>query len=318
MTAAWARNSAILGLLLVLLGVAAPSMSLPTEIVIFAIAALGFNLLYGLTGLLSFGQSVFFGGAAYLVAMALQRMPGLEALSITLLGGVAGLLLALVFSLISMRTKGIYFVMLTLAFSQVAFFMVLAFSGVTGGENGMRDVPRPDPSLFGFRLIDIQRPGGLYVYCAIVLWLCFLWSERLTRSPFGAVLGGIRQNEMRAEVLGYRTNLYKLAIFCIAGFMTGMAGALYALFLRFVPLNSIDFETSEKVVIMTILGGTGSNFGPLLGAAAYILLGDILSPIWPRWLLLIGLVLIGVVMFFNGGLIELVERAWRAVTRRGR
>jgi len=280
------------------------SSSLPTEIFIFAIAALGFNVLYGMTGLLSFGQSVFFGGAAYCCGLLGMAYP-LGAPMLTLAGGLTGLLVALFFSLISLRSRGIYFVMLTLALGQVGYFLALTFKEYTGGENGLSGLARPDVTVFGRVLFELQSPASFMGYCAAVLILAFLFVEMLSRSPLGSVLTALRLNEARTEVLGYRTRWFRLAAFSISGFMTGVAGALYAMFLRFVPLNTIDFETAEKLVIMTIIGGVGSSLGPVVGAALFLLAADLLSPIWPRWLMIMGVLLVLVVMVFKGGVVDL-------------
>lgn len=281
------------------------STTLPTEIFIFAIAALGFNVLYGMTGLLSFGQSVFFGGAAYCCGLLSMVVP-LSAPLLALIGGLAGLLVALLFSLISLRSKGIYFVMLTLALGQVGYFVALTFKEYTGGENGLAGVVRPDLTVFGHTVLDLQSPTTFMGFCSVILILFFVFVERLSHSPLGSVLTAMRLNESRTEVLGYQTRYFRLAAFSISGFMTGVAGALYAMFLRFVPLNAIDFETAEKLVIMAIIGGVGSTLGPVVGAALFLLAADILSPLWPRWLMLMGGLLVMVIMIFRGGIMDLV------------
>lgn len=288
------------------------SNALATEIAIFAIAALGFNILYGMYGLLSFGHGVLFGGAAYLCAIVATQHQ-LTAPLVTLLGGVAGLTVATLFSLLSIRTKGIYFVMLTLTLGQVGYFLALAATKFTGGENGLSDVVRPDLTLLGWKLFDLQSPGAYLLYCGAVLLATFALVDRLSRSPLGSVLNAIRMNESRSEALGYGLGGYRLVAFAISGFITGMAGSLYAGFLRFVPLNVVDFETAEKLVIMAIIGGLKTTLGPVVGAAVFLAIAEVLAPVWPRWMMLMGLLLIVAVIVLRGR--GIVDVAGELLTR---
>lgn len=282
------------------------STALPTEIFIFAIAAIGFNVLYGMFGLLSFGHSVFFGGAAYVCAIVATRYH-LSAPVVTLLGGLVGLAVATLFSILSIRTKGIYFVMLTLTLGQVGYFLALALRGYTGGENGLSDVVRPDLTVAGMKLVDLQGPVAYLVYCGLVLLLVFALVERLRTSPLGSVLNAIRLNESRSEALGYSLGGYRLVAFGVSGFITGIAGALYAGFLRFVPLNVVDIETAEKLVVMAIIGGLRSTPGPVVGAVVFLAIADLLSPIWPRWMMLMGLLLVLAVVLLRGrGIVDVI------------
>ncbi|QAA94746.1 branched-chain amino acid ABC transporter permease [Pollutimonas thiosulfatoxidans] len=276
------------------------SASLSSEIFIFAIAALGFNVLYGMTGLLSFGQSVFFGGAAYLSAMLTATLP-FSAPLVTLIGGAIGLILAVLFALLATRVRGIYLVMLTLVLQQVGYFLALTFKDYTGGENGLADVVRTDITLFGHVLFDLQSPAAFMIYTACVLIVVFVFIQRLSLAPLGSVLNALRLNEVRTEVLGYRTKYFMISAFAASGFITGMAGSLYAMLMRFVPLNSVDFETAEKLVIMAIVGGVGTTLGPVVGAAIFLLAADLLAPIWPRWLMLMGALMIFVIVVLRGG-----------------
>ena len=292
------------------------SSSLPTEIFIFAIAALGFNVLYGMFGLLSFGHSVFFGGAAYVCALVATKYQ-LSAPVISLMGGCVGLVVATLFSLLSIRTKGIYFVMLTLTLGQVGYFLALALPQFTGGENGLSNVVRTDVTLAGWKLLDLQTPQAYLGYCAAALVVTFAFVERLSTSPLGSVLNAIRMNESRSEALGYSLGGYRLVAFGLSGFITGMAGALYAGFLRFVPLNVIDIETAEKLVIMAIIGGLRSSLGPVVGAIAFLAIADVLAPIWPRWMMLMGLLLIvGVVGLKGRGIVDVLGDAMQELRKR--
>ncbi|KWT97952.1 branched-chain amino acid ABC transporter permease [Variovorax sp. WDL1] len=293
-----------------LLAFASKSSALPTEIFIFAIAALGFNILYGMFGLLSFGHSVFFGGAAYVCAVVATKYQ-LSAPLVTLLGGLVGLAVATLFSLLSIRTKGIYFVMLTLTLGQVGYFLALALPQFTGGENGLSAVVRPDVTFFDWKMFDLQAPGAFLAYCAVALLVTFAFVERLSKSPLGSVLNAIRMNERRSEALGYSLGGYRLVAFALSGFITGIAGSLYASFLRFVPLNVVDIETAEKLVIMAIIGGLRTSMGPVIGAAVFLAIADVLAPIWPRWMMLMGLLLIvGVIGLRGRGIVDVVGDAF--------
>lgn len=296
----------LLALAMTAVALVSKSTALPTEIFIFAIAAIGFNVLYGMFGLLSFGHSVFFGGAAYLCAIVATQYQ-LSAPVVTLLGGVFGLTVATLFSLLSIRTKGIYFVMLTLTLGQVGFFLALALRSYTGGENGLSDVTRPDVTIAGIKVFDLQDPTAYLVYCGIVLLVIFALVERLRTSPLGSVLGAIRMNESRSGALGYSLGGYRLIAFGLSGFITGIAGALYAGFLRFVPLNVVDIETAEKLVIMAIIGGLRNATGPIVGAAIFLAIADVLSPIWPRWMMLMGVLLVvGVISLRGRGIVDVI------------
>ncbi|WP_245978308.1 branched-chain amino acid ABC transporter permease [Allostella humosa] len=310
------RDLAILIAIAVALRFALPSVSLATEVLIFAIAVSGCTLLLGYAGLMSFGQSVFFGGGSYLTAFAMKGL-GLTLLPALAAGAVSGAVLAGIIGLFAIRKRGVYFVMLTLAFSQVAYFVILAFGHVTGGENGMTDVPRPALVLAGHTVSALATPGAFYVVTATVFCLVFVALGRLVRSPFGAVVVALRENDTRAEALGFNVLQYKWATFVVAGAVTGLAGALHAMFIGYVPLNNIEFEMSERIVIMAILGGTGSFYGAFLGALIYNVAADVLSSIWPRWLFGVGVTLIAVVLLLRGGAWSGVEIVLRRLSGRG-
>lgn len=301
----------------VVLPVVLPSASLATEILIFAMASLACNLLLGYAGLLSFGQGILFGTGAYVGAIAMMRG------SVGLLGGmaaaiVAGAIIAAAVGALAIRRTGIYFVMLTLAFAQMAYFAAYTLQGWTGGDNGLLDVPRPPLAFFGVDLVSLADPRLYYGFVAILYVLVFMGAQRVIRSPFGSTLRAIGENEERAIAVGYNTRHFKILAFVLSGAVTGLAGVLYAMQLNFAPLGNIDLSMSESIVIMTVIGGTGSLLGSLLGAGSITLLGDLLSPHWPRWLMALGALLILVVVFARGGLWggldALVER-W--INRRG-
>jgi branched-chain amino acid transport system permease protein len=284
-----------------------PSVSMATEVLVFVIAALGCNLLLGYAGLLSFGQGIFFGIGAYAAGLTMIHLgtgivAGLAAAAAV--SGIAGI----VVGALSIQKRGIYFVMLTLAFAQMFYFVAYAAADVTGGDNGLLNVPRPPLDAFGVRLLSLATPGSFYTLAAIVFLVIFVFLERVVASPFGSTLVAIRENEERAIALGYNTRIFKVVAFAISGTVTGIAGGLYALFLNFAPLSNIDVGMSERILIVTILGGTGSLFGSFLGGTFYVVLSNLLSGLWARWLLILGLVLIVTVLYVRGGLWSAVER----------
>lgn len=285
----------------VLLPLLSPSTSLATDILIFAIAAMACNLLLGYGGILSFGQGIFFGVGAYTAGLILKAHP--ESLVMSLLGASAlAATIAFLVGVVAVRRSGIYFVMLTFAFSQMAYFAAYTFSSVTGGENGLVDVPRPNATLFGYELFSLQSSHSFYMFAAGSFLVFFLLLRHVIQGAFGRTLLAIRENDARALSLGYEPRHFKIVAFVISGFITGYAGALYAMFLRFAPLSNIELTTSEIILIMTILGGTGSLTGAIFGAVIVLGLGELLSSLWPRWHLLLGLAVIIVSVFMRGGI----------------
>lgn len=287
--------------LVILLPIVLPSASLATEVLIFAMAVLGCNLLLGYVGLLSFGQGMFFGAGAYCAALAMIHL-GFGFIPAVLVGMLAGALVAVLTGFFSVRRTGIYFVMLTFAFTQMAYFMAYVLSPWTGGENGLRSVPRPSLSIGEMTILDLSSPTSFYWMVSILFVLIYWMFSRLVRSPFGSTLLAIRENEVRAAALGYNTRLFKLVAFVVSGAVTGLAGTLYAMMLNFVPIANISLVMSERILIMTIIGGTGSLVGAILGSTTIVLLAEFLSAVWPRWIMGLGIALIAVVIFMRGGL----------------
>jgi len=292
---------AVLGLPLVL-----SSGSLASEVLIYALAALGCNLLLGYTGLLSFGQGIFFGLGSYTIAILLTRLS--LPMPLALLAAVAmGALGAAVVGWVAIRQRGTYFVMLTLAFAQMFYFIAYTATGLTGGDNGLLDVPRP-----GF----MDTPWKYYAFVAVVFLVAFGLLLRVTDSVFGRTLLAIRDNEDRAAAVGYDLKRFKLLAFVISGAVTGLAGGLHAMMTGIAPLSNAEYHTSEMILVITVIGGTGNLFASVLGSAFYVLLADWLSTLWPRWLLLLGLLLIGVSIGMQRGLWGLGESAWKRISRK--
>ncbi len=281
--------------------------AIASEIWIFAIFGLGLNLLLGYTGLLSFGQATFFGSAAY-VGGYLLKHHGVHVLLVLPVGLVVGALSAAVVGYLCVQRSGLYFIMLTFALNQMFYFTAYQWTSVTGGEDGMPGVPRPP--LFG---IDLGGPLTYYAFVA-VLFLIALWvMQRVVTSPLGVILMAIRENEVRAEAVGYDARRFKLLAFVIGGAFSGVAGVLYAMLFGIVPLEAIGFVFSGNVVFATLIGGSGSLYGPIIGSFVFIWLSESVSLIWERWPLLLGVAFVIVVLFFRGGVVEAWDRlgAWR-------
>ena len=299
-------NKALIGILLaVALLPLLVRHAIGSEIWIFAIFGLGLNLLLGYTGLLSFGQATFFGSAAYVAGWLLKHYAINVFLALGVGIGVGALSAALV-GYLCVQRSGLYFIMLTFALNQLFYFVAYQWTSVTGGEDGMPGVPRP--ALLG---IDFRDPLNYYVFVS-VLFLASLWTmRRIVESPLGKILQAIRENEVRAAAVGYNVARFKLLAFVIGGAFSGLAGVLYAMLFGIVPLEAIGFVTSGNVVFATLIGGTGSLYGPIIGSFVFIWLSEAMSVVWARWPLLLGVAFVIVVLFFRGGVVEAWSRIWR-------
>ncbi|PTM42972.1 branched-chain amino acid ABC transporter permease [Bosea sp. 124] len=286
-----------------------PSKALAVNVLVYGLLAVGYNLLFGYTGLLSFGHAAFFGAGAYVTGIAIGQF-GLNWFVALLLGVAAGAALAFVIGLLSIRTRGIYFSMVTLALSQLVYYTALQASSWTGGENGLRGFTVGQLNIFGWT-IDFLDPVKKYyvlmVFAAAALWLV----SRVLNSPFGAVIEAIRENETRARACGYDVERTKLIAFTLSGLICALAGTLSALHLAIVPLDSLHYHTSGMIVMMTLLGGAGSFFGPFIGALAFLLMEDVISLWTTHWQIVVGTVFILFVLFLPKGIWG-SALAWRA------
>jgi len=303
----------ILAGLLLLVPLILPYKTLPTEIVIYALGAVSFNILLGYTGLLSFGQAAFFGAGAYLTGIFLIHFGWHPALTLAL-SGVIGALFAAVIGYLSIQQVGIYFVMLTLAFNMLAFFLAYQWKSITGGDDGLLNVPRPDFSILPGIKIPIQGNFQFFLFVWVIFLLSFIVIRRIIHSPFGRILLAIRENPNRARAVGYNVIHYKLIAFTISGFFTGLAGGLYALFMKMVPITAIELVTSTDFIIMSLLGGTGSLYGPVIGAIVVKIASEILSVLWARWLFILGVIFVAFVLFMRGGIWGLLTVSWGRFT----
>ena len=278
-----------------------PYKALATQVLIFGLFALGLNLLYGYTGLLSFGHAAYYGLGAYGTGIALAK---LQAGSLWL-GLGAGLLAAAaggaVIGFFCLQRRGIYFAMLTLAFAQLLYFVGFHLADWTGGDDGLRGIPLLKLGFPGFS-VSLESTLAFYYFAYALVGLAVAGLKRVLDSPFGAVLQAIRENSERAVACGYDVNRIKLLSFVFSALFAGLAGSLDALRLTVVPIESLYWTTSGQVVMMTLLGGAGTFFGPFVGAATFLVLEDRLSIFTESWPLVIGAIFSAFVLFLPRGI----------------
>ncbi|WP_264567807.1 branched-chain amino acid ABC transporter permease [Rhodoferax antarcticus] len=301
-----AKLTRITYLVILVLLLAAPALGLypvfVMKLLAFALFACAFNLLLGFTGLLSFGHAAFFGSAAYVTGWFIKEQNFTPELGI-LAGVIAAGLIGLVIGLVAIRRQGIYFAMITLALAQMVYFVCLQ-APFTGGEDGLQGVPRGD--LLG--LISLKSTIVMYYFVVAVFVLSFMAIKRLVHSPFGQVLKMIRENEPRAISLGYQVNRYKLLAFVLSASLAGLAGSLKTLIMGFATLTDVHWSMSGEVILMTLLGGVGTFFGPALGAGIVISLQELLSDKVGSWVtVIIGVIFVLCVLLFRKGIVGELE-----------
>jgi branched-chain amino acid transport system permease protein len=268
------------------------------KLLCFALFACAFNLLLGFTGLLSFGHAAFFGSAAYITGWVVKSQNWTPELAI-LAGTVVAGLLGLVIGMVAIRRQGIYFAMITLAIAQMVYFVCLQ-APFTGGEDGLQGVKRGN--LFG--MLSLQSDTTMYYFVVAVFVLCFLFISRIVNSPFGQVLKMIRENEPRAISLGYQVDRYKLLAFVLSAALAGLAGAMKTLVMGFATLSDVHWSMSGEVILMTLLGGVGTFFGPVLGSGIVISLQNLLADKVGSWVtVIIGVIFVLCVLAFRKGVV---------------
>ncbi|MGC2113732.1 MAG: branched-chain amino acid ABC transporter permease, partial [Pseudolabrys sp.] len=287
-------------LLLLAVGVVAPFFVYPiflAKLLCFALFACAFNLLIGYVGLLSFGHALYFGWASYLSAYA-AKVWGLTPELAILTGTATAAICGLAAGSLAIRRQGIYFAMITLALAQMMYFFALQ-AKFTGGEDGIQAVPRG--YLFG--LIDLRNEMTMYAVVLVIFLAGFMFIHRIIHSPFGEVLKAIRENEARAISLGYKTDRYKLAAFVLSATLAGVAGATKAIVLQLASLTDVNWPMSGEVVLMTLVGGLGTIFGPMVGAFVILVMQFKLAPIG-EWVLVIqGTIFVACVLLFRRGIV---------------
>ncbi|PKR57062.1 MULTISPECIES: branched-chain amino acid ABC transporter permease [Thalassospira] len=307
----------ILGLALVIVPLIALGMDEPfiitlaTKVAIFAMAGVGLNLVLGYGGLVSFGHAAFFGIGGYaagiLASHALNYEPIMtwpfeiegttQMIIIWIVALLASAIIALAIGAITLRTSGVYFIMITLAFAQMIYYFAISWPAY-GGEDGLSIYVRN-----GFPGLNTLDPISYFALCAVMLGLAIAFSAVLIRSRFGLALQGARQNSQRMTAVGIAPFRIRLVAFVISAMITALAGALYADLNRFVSPSMMSWHMSGEIMVFVILGGVGRLFGPLAGAGLYIILEHLLGGVWEFWQLPLGVLLLIVVLFARGGLV---------------
>ncbi len=291
---------AIALLLLLAFAVAGPYFIYPVflmKVLCFALFACAFNLLIGFVGLLSFGHAAYFGMGGYVTAWCAKNLGVTPEVAI-LLGGVAGAVLGTVFGLLAIRRQGLYFAMITLALAQMNYFFCLQ-APFTGGEDGIQQVPRG--ALFG--VFSLQDDMAMYALVAVIFFIFFLLIHRIVHSPFGQVLKAIRENEPRAISLGYRTDDYKLVAFILSTFIAGIAGGTKSLVFGIATLTDVHYAMSGEVVLMNLLGGMGTIFGPVVGAGVIVWTESALAGAGSWVTVTQGVIFVACVLAFRRGIV---------------
>lgn len=280
--------------------VSAYGLGIMTEILIFSVFAMSLNILVGYTGLVSLGHAAFFGVGAYtasLVAIHFSNNVFLTLISALVMSAIVAAIIGFFCS----RVSGFYFLMLTLAFSQMIYGLVYRWSKLTGGDNGLSGIPRPE--LFGDFIV--RTPVQIYYLIFAVFAIVLLALNVFLRSPFGQIFVGIRENEARVRTMGYNTTLYKNLSFIIAGALGGVAGSLYSYFNGFVSPKDVYWTLSGEALIMVLIGGAGTLIGPVLGAAFLVLLETTVSSYTDSWMLIVGATFILFVVFLPKGIVSI-------------
>jgi len=302
----WSLSAAFA--VMVIVFVAGPFVVYPVflmKALCFALFASAFNLLIGYVGLISFGHAMFFGWASYLTAYA-AKVWGLPPELAIVIGTATATVLGIVTGGLAIRRQGIYFAMITLALAQMMYFFALE-AKFTGGEDGIQGVPRG--RLFG--VFDLANEMTMYVFVLVVFLAGFLLIYRIINSPFGEVLKAIRENEQRAISLGYQTERYKVVAFVLSATLAGLAGSLNALVFQLASLTDVHWTMSGDVVLMTLLGGLGTVFGPVVGSFLVIAMENYLAQ-FGQWVLVIqGAIFVACVLAFRRGIVGELARVLR-------
>lgn len=283
-------------------GVSEYYVSLATRIIILALFAMSLDLLLGYAGLASLGHAAFFGVSAYAAALLVLRAEWNPWLA--LVAGVAlATLTGAVYGLLALRARGTYFLMITLALAQVLWGIAFGWRTMTGGDDGLPNVPRPE------MVADTLR---FYYFTVLVIGIGATALVCIVRSPFGYALRGIRESETRMLALGYDAWLYKYLAFVLAAAFAGLAGAMYAYYNKFVGIDYLHVVRSAEALLMVILGGAGTLIGPAIGATLIVLLENLISNYTQRWLLILGAIYVVVTLLAPRGLVGLVRERWRS------
>ncbi|MGN6470923.1 MAG: branched-chain amino acid ABC transporter ATP-binding protein/permease [Rhizobiaceae bacterium] len=288
------------------------------RILIWGLFGIGFDILFGYTGLLSFGQSAFYGTGGMVAAYLLTIAGFPYVVPAVVIGAAAAGVVGYLVGLIALRRTGIYFAMITVAIAEVFFFVEFnPLAAYTGGENGLPGVPTPRLYL-GFTTLEFDTNWSMYAFLAFWYFVGLVIAFRIIRSPVGAILSAIRDNPLRAQALGHNIHGYKLTAFVVASVYAGFAGGLLGLMQGFMPPDAFTFDTSGQLVMQTAIGGAGTLFGPLLGAAVWLYLSDFFQTtldLGATWKLVLGIVFVLLVCFLRRGLVGAIIDLYRLATR---
>ena len=276
------------------------ALNMLTEIIIFALFAVSYNLLLGYAGLLSFGHAAFFGLGAFTTAVAVINIPGLSLWNAVLISVLITVVAGFVLGSLLLRTKGTYFALLTLAFNALLYALATKWHSVTGGDDGL-SITRPDLGL-GFTNISLSSLTNFYYLSLIIIGLAIVFCWYFTHTAMGKTVLLMRENEERMKFLGYNTSISRLILFVFTGAMAGLAGSFYTLHFQFVSISAISVDMTTAIVLMVFVGGTKTFWGPILGVLVYIILQNYLSDITDRWPLFMGFIFIFMVLFIPSGL----------------
>lgn len=280
-------------------------ISLLTEIIIFSLYAVSYNLLLGFGGLLSFGHGMFLGVGAFTTGAMLQRIPGLPFFGYVFLGTLMATLIGLGIGCLLLRHKGAYYALLTLAFNALFYAIAIKWHAVTGGDDGL-PVKRPNLHL-GFVQLPMSDVIVFYYVTLVVIGCAVLFCWYFTKTAMGKTVLLLRENEERMQFIGYNPGVSRMILFSLTAFFAGLAGSFYALFFKFVGVDAIGIDMTTTALLMTFIGGTKDFFGPVLGAGFYIYFQNYLSNITDRWPLFMGILFVLMVLFAPRGLSGLIR-----------
>jgi branched-chain amino acid transport system permease protein len=291
------------------------------RILVWGLFGLGFDILFGYTGLLSFGQSAFYGTGGFVAAYLLTQAGFPNVILALIIGMVAAAVVGYLIGLLALRRTGIYFAMITVAIAEIFFFVEFnPLSAYTGGENGLPGVPTPSLNL-GFTTLHFTSGWSLYPFLAFCYFVGLVLALRIVYSPVGAVFAAIRENPLRAQAVGHNVQAYKLTAFVIAAAYAGIAGGLLGVLQGFMPPDAFMFETSGQLIIQTAVGGRGTLVGPLVGAAVWLFLQDFLQAtlkLGAAWKLVLGVIFVLLVFFLRQGIVGGLRDAYRRLSGRNR
>src|SRR5579871_1394946 len=289
------------------------------RILVWGVFGIGFDILFGFTGLLSFGQSAFFGTGGMVAAYLLTIVNFPNVMAALAIGMTAAGIVGWLIGLVALRRTGIYFAMITVAIAEVFFFVEFSpLAAYTGGENGLPGVPNPSLYL-GFTTLQFTTGWSLYWFLAFCYFVGIVIALRIVRSPVGAILSAIRDNPLRAAALGHNVHGYKLTAFVIAAAYAGFAGGLLGVLQAFMPPDAFTFDTSGQLVMQTVIGGAGTLFGPLAGAAVWLFLQDFLQSalgLGAAWKLVLGTVFVLLICFLRRGIVGGIVDLYRLLAGR--